>query len=364
MQNILFCYNDSMKNNAINIDGRMVGDGCPVYIIAEAGSNHNRDYDTALRLIDVAADSGADAVKFQTYSAETLYSKKTPTMTYIKKDGLLKDGESIWDLIKRIEMPREWHEGLAAHCRSRGITFLSTPFDLKAVEELEAVNVAAYKIASFEIVHYPLLRAVGRTGKPVILSSGMADLEDIDLAIKTIRGVGDSDIALMHCAIGYPPKDEDVNLRAMDTMRDAFGLPVGFSDHTMGHRTDAAAVARGACVIEKHFTLSRSQDGPDHPFSLEPDELKSMVQAVRDTEKLLGSSVKKHTESESELYSLARRSLVAAKDISAGSILSEDMIEVKRPGFGVSPKDIEKLIGKKAARNIEEDDILLWEMFE
>lgn len=353
-----------MGNIQMRIDGKTIGDGSPVYIIAEAGSNHNRDIDTAFKLIEVAANSGADAVKFQTYSAETLYSKKTPTMTYIKKDGLLNDGETIWDLIKRIEMPREWHADLAACCREKNITFLSTPFDLRAVEELESVNVAAYKIASFEIVHYPLLKAVAKTGKPVILSTGMADMNDIEHAIKTIRDAGNDNIALMHCAIGYPPKDNDVNLRAMDTMRKEFGVPVGFSDHTMGHRTDVAAVARGACIIEKHFTLSRKSQGPDHPFSLEPDELKDMCAAIRDTEVLLGTHVKKHTEAESELYKLARRSLVAAVNIPKGASVTLNMIEVKRPGFGISPRDLERLAGKVASRDIEEDDILTWDMFE
>lgn len=353
-----------MENREINIDGKPIGEGYPVYIIAEAGSNHNRNIKTAFELIDVAAEAGADAVKFQTYSAETLYSKKTPTMTYIKKDGLLNDGETIWDLIKRIEMPREWHSDLAAHCREKKITFLSTPFDLRAVEELEAVNVAAYKIASFEIVHYPLLKIVGETGKPVILSTGMADLKDIEMAVRTIRDTGNDQIALMHCAIGYPPKDRDVNLRAMDTMKNEFGLPVGFSDHTMGHRTDVAAVARGACIIEKHFTLSRSSEGPDHPFSLEPSELKEMCAAIRDTEALLGASVKKHTEAENELYRLARRSLVAAINIPEGTLVTMDMIEVKRPGFGISPRDMGLVAGKIASRDIEEDDILTWEMFE
>ena len=347
----------------IVIGGRAIGPGKPCFIIAEAGSNHNRDLNLALKLIDVAAEACADAVKFQTYSAETLYSKKTPSMEYLNKGKLIKEGETVWDLIKRIEMPREWHPELAAHCKERGVVFLSTPFDLSAVEELERVNVAAYKIASFEITHLPLLRAAAKTGKPIILSTGMADLSDIELAVETIYSEGNRALALLHCAINYPPRYEDLNLRSMDTIRQAFGVPVGFSDHTLGIISDVAAVARGANIIEKHFTLDRSLPGPDHSFSLEPGELKTMCDAIRDTEKALGSPIKKHTEAEKEMHRLARRSLVAARDIQAGAIITDDMIDVKRPGFGIHPRFMELIVGRAAKRAIEQDDILSWDMF-
>jgi len=347
----------------ITVAGRAIGPGRPCFIIAEAGSNHNRDLKTALEMIDTAAAAGADAVKFQTYSAETLYSKKTPAMEYLKKGKLLKDGETVWDLIKRVEMPREWHGELARRCADKGIVFLSTPFDLRAVDELEAVGVAAYKIASFEITHLPLLRAAARTGKPVILSTGMADLSDIELALETVHAEGNTAVALLHCAISYPPRYEDLHLRAMDTLRQAFGTPVGFSDHTLGITSDIAAVARGADVIEKHFTLSRSMQGPDHSFSLEPSELESMCTAIRDTEKSLGSPVKKHTESEKELHRLARRSLVAARAIPAGTVITEEMLDVKRPGFGIHSRYMNVVVGRTAKADIEQDDILTWEMF-
>ncbi len=339
-----------------------IGENKPCFIIAEAGSNHNRDFDNAKKLVDVAVEAGADAVKFQIFSAEAIYSKKTPMASYLKKGNLTKDNETLWDLIKRIEIPRHWTPDLKAYCDKKGIMFLSTPFDLKAVDELEAAGVEAYKVASFEITHLPMLRKISATGKPIILSTGMASLEDIEVALAAIREGGSSQVALLHCAIAYPPRYEDINLRAMDTMKQAFQVPVGFSDHTMGHVTDVAAVARGACIIEKHFTLSRNQEGPDHPFSLEPAELKEMITAIRQTEKILGTPFKYHTEAENELYRIARRSLVAAMAIPAGTVITEDMLAVKRPGFGIPVRHMNIVVGRTAKVDIDEDDILKWEM--
>ena len=344
------------------IGKRPIGDGHPCFIIAEAGSNHNRDYDTACRLVDVACEAGADAVKFQIFSAEKIYSKKTPMASYLKDKKLAREGETIWDIIKRLEIPRQWLTELMGYCRRKGILFLSTPFDLAAVDELEKDGVEAYKVASFEITHLPLLEKIARTGKPLILSTGMANLEDIEVALETWKQAGGKEFALLHCAIAYPPRYEDLHLRAMDTMKQAFQCPVGFSDHTMGHVTDVAAVARGACIIEKHYTLSRNQEGPDHPFSLEPHELKAMVEAIRQTEKALGSPVKHHTAAELELHRLARRSLVAACKIPAGTVITREMIEVKRPGFGIPTRHLAQVVGRVARRDIDEDDILTWEM--
>lgn len=354
----------------VRIDNRWVGEGEPCFVIAEAGSNHNRDFNQALKLIDVAVEAGADAVKFQTYSAEKIYSKKTPKMSYLKKacprlrsgKGLAKEDESVYDLIKRIEIPRKWHKDLADYCAGKGVVFLSTPFDLQAVDELEEVGMLAYKIASFEITHLPLLEHAARTGKPLILSTGMADLSDIEAALEVIYRQGNQNVGLLHCAINYPPKYEDLNLRAMETMRQAFQVPVGFSDHTLGIISAIAAVALGASVIEKHYTLDRKLPGPDHPFALEPDELKAMVQAIRDTEAALGSPIKKHTEAEEEMYRLGRRSLVAACNIPKGTTITREMIEVKRPGYGIPTKMLDVVVGRKAQVDIEEDDILTWEM--
>lgn len=346
----------------VQINGREVGDGQSVFVIAEAGSNHNRDINQAKRLIDVAAEAGADAVKFQTFSAETLYSKKTPAMSYLKKGGLLKEGETVFDLLKQNELPREWQKDLSSYCKLKGIIFLSTPFDLKAVDELEKLNVPAYKIASYEITHLPLLEHAAKTGKPIILSTGMADLTDIETALQVIRGSGNDKAILLHCAINYPPRFEDVNLRAMKTMRQAFQLPVGFSDHTAGITADLAAVALGACVIEKHFTTDRKLPGPDHGFAIEPNELKAMVKGIREVENLLGSPIKKRTPAEDEMYKLGRRSLVAACKIGKGTMITRNMIEVKRPGFGIPTNELSILIGRTAKVDIDEDEILNWDM--
>lgn len=351
-----------MFDKTIRIGGREIGPGRPCFIIAEAGSNHDRKLDQAFEMIDVAAEAGADAVKFQTYSAETLYSRKTPKMSYLKKKKVAGADESVWEMIKRIEMPRDWHAKLVKRCEMRGVVFLSTPFDERAVTELERVGIQAYKTASFEINHIPLLTKAARTGKPVILSTGMADLTDIETALAAVAAAGNRSVALLHCAISYPPRHEDLNLRAMDTMRAAFGTPVGFSDHTLDITADIAAVARGADIIEKHFTLSRKLKGPDHPFALEPDELRAMCGAIRDTEKALGSPVKRRTAAEEELHRLARRSLVAARDIAKGAKITRAMVAVKRPGYGISPVMLDVVVGRAARVDIEADDIITWDM--
>ncbi len=347
---------------SVKVANKTIGEGYPCFIIAEAGSNHDGKLEQAYQLIDVAKQAGADAVKFQTFSAEKLYSKKTPTMEYVKKNKLLKDGETVWDLIKKVEMPRDWHAKLADYCKKKDIIFLSTPFDLDAVDQLEAVGIPAYKIASYEITHLPLIEACAKTGKPIIQSTGMADLTDIEVALNTIYKAGNRDVVLLHCAINYPAQIQDINLKNMETMRIAFNVPVGFSDHTLGITADIVAVALGAKVIEKHFTLSRKLTGPDHPFAVEPEELAAMVKAIRDTEASFGSAIKKHTPVEEEMYRLARRSLVAARSIPKGTQITRDMIEVKRPGFGIPTRMMEALIGRTAKINIEEDDILTWEM--
>lgn len=346
----------------IKIGDRWIGAGEPALIIAEAGSNHNRDLNQAKKLIQVAADAGADSAKFQTFSADLLYSKKTPSMSYLKKGGLLKENQTVWDLLKENELPREWHPVLAEECKKKNLLFLSTPFDIPAVDELEKLNMQAYKIASYEITHLPLLARVAETGKPIILSTGMADLSDIETALEVIYKKGNDQVILLHCAINYPPKFADLHLKAIETLRQAFQVPIGFSDHTMGITADIAAVALGACVIEKHFTTSRKLSGPDHSFAVEPDELKAMVQGIRDTEAALGSPMKKRTAAEEEMYKLGRRSLVAAKKIAKGTSLTREMIEVKRPGFGIPTKMMDVVIGRTAKTDIGEDDILTWEM--
>ena len=288
----------------LRIGGRAVGDGEPCFVIAEAGANHNRDLALARELIAVAAEAGADAVKFQTYSAETLYSKKTPRFSYLER---LSD-QSTWDLVKAIELPREWQAELAAEATKRGLQFMSTPFDHRAVDELAALRVPAYKIASFEIVDLPLIEKAARVGRPMIISTGLADYEDIADAVAACRRAGNDQIALLQCASLYPAPPARINLRAMATRRQAFGAVVGLSDHTLGIHVAVASVAAGAAIVEKHYTMSRTLRGPDHPFAIEPNELADMVRQIRDVEAALGDGRKTGPASdELEMHAKARR---------------------------------------------------------
>ena len=340
------------------IGGRAVGGGAPCYVIAEAGANHNRDLGLARELIDAAADAGADAVKFQTYSGASIYSSKTPRFEY------LQDDRSPQDLLEAISLPREWQPLLAEHARERGIHFFSSPFDHDAVDQLAAVGVPAMKIASFEIVDLPLIRKAAATGVPLILSTGMAVYGEIEDALGAVAAEGNETVALLRCASVYPASPEIMNLRAMDTMRRAFGVPVGLSDHTTGISVPAGGAALGMDLLEKHFTLSREMEGPDHAFALEPGELKAMVTAVREVEAALGSGrLEGPSEAEAEeMYSLARRSIVAAGDIPAGTEITREMLTTKRPGYGIAPKHLDVVVGRPARVDIEADDVLTWEM--
>jgi N,N'-diacetyllegionaminate synthase len=343
---------------SFEIGGRLIGPGEPAYLIAEAGANHNRDLGIARELIDVAADAGADAVKFQTYTGQALYSSKTPRFKY------LKDERSPAELLDALALPREWQPELAAHARSRGIAFFSSPFDNDAVDTLAAVGVPAMKIASFELVDLPLIRHAASVHVPVILSTGMATYGEIEDALGAVRDTGNTTVALLRCASVYPASPEIMNLRAMATMRQAFGVPVGLSDHTTGTSVPAAAAALGAELIEKHFTLSREMEGPDHAFALEPGELRALVAGVRDVEAALGNGrLSGPSEAEAaEMYRLGRRSVVAAADIPAGTLITREMLTTKRPGYGIKPKDIDLLVGRLARVHIELDDVITWEM--
>lgn len=344
----------------ITVGGRRVGPGEPCYVIAEAGANHNRDLDVARRLIDAAADARADAVKFQTYSGRTMYSTKTPPFEYLGELGV----KPAHELLEEISLPRDWQPVLAAHCRDRGIEFLSTPFDRQAVDELDALGVAAFKIASFELVDLPLLRYAAKTGRPLLLSTGMAHLGEIEEAIDAARGAGCEQVALLQCASLYPAPPAIMNLRTIPAMQAAFGVPVGLSDHTLGIHVAMAGVALGASVVEKHFTLDRSMTGPDHPFAVEPGELRDLVAHIRDVEDAMGDGVKRGPSDEEarEMYVKARRSVVAARAIPAGTVITDDMLTVKRPGWGVKPRDLDRLVGRVARIDIEEDDVVTWEM--
>lgn len=348
-----------MSLKTITIGNRVIGGSAPCFIVAEAGANHDRKLSQAKQLIDVAADAGADAVKFQVYSAETTYSRKTPQFSYLKE---LSPDKSTYEIIEENEFPREWLGELAKYCQDKGIIFLATPFDREAVDQLYETGVPAYKWASFEIVDLPLLKYASSKGRPMILSTGMCNLADIQEAVNTVYSTGNEDLILLHCTSLYPTKINQVNLRMMDTLKDAFHLPVGLSDHTLGITVPIAAVARGACIIEKHYTLSRKLKGPDHPFALEPEELKQMVRAIREVEESLGSTIKKMIPEEEEMARLGRRSIIARVDIPKGTRINEDMLIIKRPGYGIQPKFLDIVIGREAKRNIEKDDIITWEM--
>lgn len=339
----------------VKIGDKWIGDDKPCFIIAEIGSNHNGSLEQAKRLIEVAIESGADAIKFQIFNAESLYSKYTPEFSYLK-------GQNVYELIKSIETSREWIKELARYCKEKNIDFLASAFDFEAVDLLDKY-VPAFKIASFEITDLELIKYAAEKGKPMIISTGMANLGEIEDAITTIKSVGNADIILLHCNSLYPTPVEVVNLKAMETMKTAFKVPIGFSDHTLGIHIPIAAVAMGACVIEKHFTLDRNLPGPDHSFAIEPDELKEMVRCIREVEKVRGTGIKEKSELESEeMYVKARRSIHAKVYIPKGSKIIRDMLIVKRPGYGIKPGFIDIVVGREAKKDIKEDEWITWEM--
>jgi sialic acid synthase SpsE len=335
----------------VGLDGRC-------YVIAEAGANHNRDWDMARRLVDVAKAAGSDAVKFQTYSADTLYSRKTPGFKYL--EGV--SDESTYDLLKSIELPRDWQSRLAGYCAEQEIAFMSTPFDRAAVDELDSLEVPAIKIASFELVDLGLIRYAASKGRPLILSTGMATLGEIEEAMAACQQEGNDAIALLHCVSLYPTPPRLLNLRAIETLRRTFQRPVGLSDHTTGIAIPPAAVSVGAVIIEKHFTLDRSLPGPDHPFAVEPNELKEMIRGIRDVEAAMGSGLKQGPAAEeAEMFRLGRRSIVLTRDVPAGHVLKRADLTVKRPGFGIKPNQLEAIVGRRVNEALEADDILTWD---
>lgn len=327
-------------------------------IIAEAGVNHNGDMELARQLIDIAADAGADIVKFQTFKADrlvTVHARKADYQTQTTDAD-----ESQHAMIRRLELSREMHAELIAHCRSREIAFFSTGFDIDSLEMLDKFGMDRYKIPSGEITNLPYLRHVGKYGKPIIMSTGMATLHEVGAALRVLEEAGTprDRITVLHCNTEYPTPMRDVNLRAMVTLRETFGVTVGYSDHTLGIEVPIAAVALGAAVIEKHFTLSRSLSGPDHKASLEPGELKAMVAAIRNIEQALGDGVKQPSASESKNRLVARKSLVASCAIRAGELFSATNLLAKRPGTGLSPMHWDEVIGSKAPRDFAADEMI------
>lgn len=328
------------------------------FIIAEAGVNHNGSLDLAKKLIDVAVEAGADAVKFQTFKAEKLVSKKAQKAEYQKQTT--DAAESQYDMIKKLELDEPAHRELIRYCGEKKIRFLSTPFDHESIELLDALGMEIFKIPSGEITNLPYLRHIGGLGKEVILSTGMADLGEIEDALDLLvsSGTPKEKITILHATTEYPCPMDEVNLRAMGTIASAFGVRTGYSDHTRGIEVPIAAVAMGASVIEKHFTLDRTMEGPDHKASLEPDELCAMVAAIRNIEKALGEGIKKPSPSEAKNMAVARKSIVAARPIRAGEVFTSENIAIKRPGTGISPMRYDEIVGERAARDYEEDEPL------
>ena len=328
-----------------------------VFIIAEAGVNHNGEIELAKKMIDVASEAGADAVKFQTFKTDSVVAVNAPKAAYQKENTDNK--ESQYHMLKKLEIDRAAHLELIGYCRKKKIMFLSTPFDIGSVNMLMELDIDIIKVPSGEITNFPYLREVAKQGKKVILSTGMSNMQEVKVAVEILKEYGTKDITLLHCNTQYPTPMEDVNLKAMVSMAEELKVPVGYSDHTQGIEVSIAAVAMGATVIEKHFTLDKTMEGPDHKASLEPNELIAMVKAIRNIEKALGDGNKVVTESEKDNLAVVRKSLVAASRIEKGELFSEKNLTVKRPGTGICPMQWDEIIGKVADRNYEVDEMIV-----
>ena len=341
----------------IRIGDRLIGEEEPCFIIAEAGVNHNGSVELAKKLIDAAKTAGADAVKFQTFKTESLLSKNIVVPKHVESK------ESLFDTIRGLELSEEAHYMLSEYCKQKGIVFMSTPMDNNSVDLLEDIGVPVFKVASCDLDNLPLLKYISKTEKPIILSTGMGSISEVGEAIEVIKSNGNADIILLHCVSAYPPRVEDVNLRAMNTLRDAFKLPVGYSDHTIGINIPLAAVAMGAKVIEKHFTLDKTMEGPDHAVSADPVDLKNLVSGIRELEKSFGTGVKAPSKDEIVMKKAFRKSIVAGVNIKKGETITLEMLSIKRPGTGISPKYFDFIVGKKAKRDIKSDDLITMEDF-
>ena len=331
------------------------------FIIAEAGVNHNGSLALANRLIDAAAEAGADAIKFQTFKAEGVAILEAPKAEY-QKLTTGTDGNQL-GMLRQLEVPEEWYPILIDRCAERGITFLSTPHDWEAIDILEQYDVPLFKVGSGDLTNLPFLQRLAWKGRPIIFSTGMGNLSEVEEAVETMRNAGNEQLIVLHCTTSYPSTIEDSNLKAMHTLSLAFGIPVGYSDHTEGMEAGIAAVALGAQVIEKHFTLDRSLPGPDHKASLEPQGLREFVAGIRQVEKALGNGLKRPTEAEVKIRPVVRKSIIAATDILQGTVITEDMLTTKRPGSGISPKNWGSILGQTATVDITRDSLLRWDQF-
>jgi N-acetylneuraminate synthase len=342
----------------ISINNRLIGKDCPPYVIAEMSANHNGSLEAALKIIEAAKSSGADAVKLQTYTADTITLDSE--FEDFQITGGLWDGQSLYQLYKTAHTPWEWHPALFEHARKMGITIFSSAFDQTAVDLLESLDTPAYKIASFEAVDLPLIRYVASTGKPMIISTGMADAEEIQEAIDAARGAGCKELAILHCVSGYPAPAADYNLRTIPDMIERFGVVTGLSDHTLDNTTAVASIGVGAAIIEKHFTLDRKGGGPDDSFSLEPQDLSDLCERVKTAWESMGEVNYSRKSSEQDNVKF-RRSLYFVEDIKAGEEIAPKSIRSIRPGFGLPPKHIDEIIGRTAAHDIERATRVTWD---
>ena len=349
-----------MRTTYIEINKRKIGSNFPVYVVAELSANHRQKYDEAVKLIKAAKDAGADAVKLQTYTPDTI-TIRSDAPEFRVSGGTPWDGKTLYELYNEAYTPWEWQPKLKKLADDLGIDLFSTPFDKTAVDFLEEMGVPAYKVASFELVDIPLIEYIASKGKPIIMSTGMATQAEIDESMQAARSAGASQIALLKCTSAYPAPPEDMNLRTIPDLVKKFGMPVGLSDHTLGIAVPVAAVALGACIIEKHFTLSRNVPSPDSAFSLEPEEFRAMVEAIRAAEKALGEVNYEVSEQEAKSR-VFRRSLFVVKDMKAGEIFTAENVRSIRPGHGLPPKYLKEVLGKRAKEGIKRGTPLGWEL--
>lgn len=347
----------------VQIDGKIIGNKAPVFLIAEVGVNHNGDLSIAKKLIDIAVEAKVDAIKFQTFITEKLILKSTPKVEYQKDYS--KDDENFYDMVKKYELSKEEFENLKKYCSNKGLIFLSTPFDEMAVGWLEELNVPAYKIGSGDMNNFPLLDLICSKGKPILLSTGMATLNEVKESVNFIKSKGIEDIIIFQCTTNYPASYEEINLNVIDTYRRKFpNMIIGFSDHSIGIEASIGAVAKGVKVIEKHFTLDKNMKGPDHKASMNPEELIKWVETIRKIEIILGSYEKTPSKTELEIAKIARKSIVSLKDMEIGDFVKLEDISIKRPGYGISPKEFNKVIGKRVKKKILKDTVICWEDLE
>lgn len=343
----------------MRLGGREIGPGLPAFVIAEGGVNHNGDPELARRLVEAAAQAGADAIKFQTFRADRLCTASAPKAEYQQRTT--GNDDSQLDMLRALELSEAAHRDLKAQAEALGLVFLSTPFDPASADLLQDLGVDAFKVGSGDLTDLPLLQHVARMRRPILLSTGMSQLGEVDAAVRTIREAGGEDLVLLHCVSCYPAPPDAANLRAMDTLRQAFQVPVGWSDHTLGVEVALAAAARGASVVEKHLTLDPSLPGPDHAASLDPSAFGGLVRGVRLVESALGDGAKRPAPCENNTRTVARKSLAASRDLPAGELLSREALTSLRPGTGIAPAELQNVLGRRINRAIRRGELLTWD---